>query len=755
MAEHALPERERLLAETVARLRDDVERLRDAAWTRSVVDVAKGVLIGRLGCDVDEAFEYLMDLANTSGRGLIEVSASLLDLSAGIEAAPTAALPAESVSTAPPEVQPAEPAPSQPVPVPRKMTYAGAVASFDGAASVDELASALREAVDAQAVAIVAGDPAEVVAAAGFPARTLTAWRRVPPDVDSEPIDGQPVWLPVERDGRRVHIGLKWTVGPDGAGDGWRRVSAIVTAAGRRVAGMQAVDGTEARHAAWVTEVQAMLDVVPGSVALVTPIWGPDGELVDMVHDAASPGSVDVAGRGHAEMRGRRILEVYPTVAGTELWQAYRRVLDTGVSETIGPYHYTEVVAGVPQRSGFTVRIARLGGSLLVSWDRLDNAERLASMQDQIQRLGNLGWGRWNLVTGEAEWSEQLYRVLGRESAAGPATMAEVFALIHPDDVGYVRQGIDALLDRDEPFDVEYRSPVGGETRHLRAVAEVTRDATGRAVEMYCLVQDISTLRQTRQRLEVIRRELEAHQQLLAEEHRLAVQLQRIILPVPEAPLAMPGMRVAVRYVPAERLAHVGGDWFQVNPLPDGALLLAVGDVAGHGLAAAATMAQLRHALAGLAMITHQPAAILGALNSLLCGQPGFDSLLATAVVARYQPDDRTLTWAQAGHPPALLARTSSVAPLRRPEGMLLGASQRATYDQMTERMEPGDMLLLYTDGLIEAPGVSLDDGLQTLAAAVKQTLHEPTRDPLTAVIRRLRRANPGDDTCILAAQLT
>jgi serine phosphatase RsbU (regulator of sigma subunit) len=369
--------------------------------------------------------------------------------------------------------------------------------------------------------------------------------------------------------------------------------------------------------------------------------------------------------------------------------------------------------------------------------------------------MGNIGWAVWNRVSGSVEWSDQLYRIFERDPAAGPMSLTEYLACVHPDDADRFRAANDALVERGEPIEMEYRVQVGGRIKHLRAAAEATLDGAGQPLEITGFIQDISVLRRTRQRLEVIRRELESHQQLLAEEHRLAVQLQRIILPVPDAPMQLPGMRVAVRYMPAEQLARVGGDWFQVNPLPDGALLLAVGDVAGHGLTAAATMAQLRHALAGLAMLARQPAAILGALNALLCAQPDVDALIATAVVARYDPARRTLVWAQAGHPPALLARVDEVQQLQRPEGMLLGVARSARYDQATTRLEPGDLLLMYTDGLIERPGSTLDDGLHSLTETVSESLRAPGRDPLTSVIRRLRRAHPGDDTCILAAQLT
>jgi serine phosphatase RsbU (regulator of sigma subunit) len=147
---------------------------------------------------------------------------------------------------------------------------------------------------------------------------------------------------------------------------------------------------------------------------------------------------------------------------------------------------------------------------------------------------------------------------------------------------------------------------------------------------------------------------------------------------------------------------------------------------------------------------------------------------LATAFVARFEPADRRLTWAQAGHPPALLARAAVPAPptaptapatpttsavpavrqLDRPTGMLLGAVRHARYGNATAVLDPGDLLLMYTDGLVESPRTSLEDGLTALTTTLTESLGAPG-DPLVTVIRRLRRTNPDDDTCILAAQLT
>jgi serine phosphatase RsbU (regulator of sigma subunit) len=207
---------------------------------------------------------------------------------------------------------------------------------------------------------------------------------------------------------------------------------------------------------------------------------------------------------------------------------------------------------------------------------------------------------------------------------------------------------------------------------------------------------------------------------------------------------------VAVRYLPAERASRVGGDWYHAATMSDGAVLLAIGDVAGHGLHAATTMAQLRHALAALTVTTTDPAVLLSQLNRLLCASTAAPST-ATAVVARYEPDTRRLVWAQAGHPPPLHVRAGETTELPRPRGPLLGAAVTACYETAEMTMQRGDLLLLYTDGLVEHRDRSLREGLAPVIATLNRI--SAARQPLATLLAELRRANPDDDTCVVAAR--
>ncbi|GAA1819732.1 SpoIIE family protein phosphatase [Planosporangium flavigriseum] len=497
--------------------------------------------------------------------------------------------------------------------------------------------------------------------------------------------------------------------------------------------------------------VQAVLDVLPMSAAVLSPVHDDAGEIADYVIEAASPEAIDIAGRRGADLVGLRVLECYPTIRNGPLWTVQRQVLADGQVREVGPFAYVEDARGVPAEAVFSFRVSRLGAGLLVSWVRHDEQRRQAERIERAERLGNLGWFERDLITGRTEWSDQVYRMFAADPADGPLSFAAMAELMPAEDVPAFTQDLARIVEGGEAIDIGYRIRVGGVVKHLRSYVEVIRDAVGRPLQIYGIVQDVTAREVARERLGAARRELAEHRRSLDAEHRLAVELQQIILPVPEEPVDLPGLRVAVRYLPAEQLARIGGDWYHAATLPNGQTLLAIGDVAGHGLRAAATMARLRHALAALAAATTDPAELMRLLNRVLFDAD--DEATATAVIARYDPRQQVLTWAQAGHPAPLLARGGAPAPLPRPRGLLLGAIRDATYEAATVPMSVGDLLLLYTDGLVERPGRTVAEGLEQVADAVADAIRASPDQPLARLLGVLRQANPQDDTCVLAAR--
>jgi serine phosphatase RsbU (regulator of sigma subunit) len=235
----------------------------------------------------------------------------------------------------------------------------------------------------------------------------------------------------------------------------------------------------------------------------------------------------------------------------------------------------------------------------------------------------------------------------------------------------------------------------------------------------------------------------------LAEERHVALELQRAILPLHDEAFDLPGLRTMVRYLPASKAGRVGGDWYITADMPGGHVLVAIGDVAGHGLAAAAGMARLRGALAGLAITGSPPERLLGWLNDLV--RHVAPEHTASVIAGYFDPASRTLTWAQAGHPPPVLVRGSWARPLDAPDGILLGAGEEE-YTASILALAPDDLLLLYSDGLLERRDRSLEDGLDLLSSAVRGIA-----DPelaIDAALRALGSTEAQDDTCLVALRV-
>jgi anti-sigma regulatory factor (Ser/Thr protein kinase)/putative methionine-R-sulfoxide reductase with GAF domain len=203
----------------------------------------------------------------------------------------------------------------------------------------------------------------------------------------------------------------------------------------------------------------------------------------------------------------------------------------------------------------------------------------------------------------------------------------------------------------------------------------------------------------------------------LDREHRSAVALQRSLLPDRLPKLV--GVETAARYLPARD--EVGGDWYDVVELPGGSVGLAIGDVAGHGLRAAALMGQLRIGLRAYALEGHAPGETLKRLDRLLQTISGRG--MATAAYAIIDPATGALRYASAGHPPPVVIRQGERASLMKAgTAPPLGTLPFAAYGEVQETLEPGDTILLYTDGLIERRREPLNVGLERLREVAAAT---------------------------------
>ena len=227
--------------------------------------------------------------------------------------------------------------------------------------------------------------------------------------------------------------------------------------------------------------------------------------------------------------------------------------------------------------------------------------------------------------------------------------------------------------------------------------------------------------------------------------------LQRSLLPeIPQ----IPGLDIAAAYIPSGRQAEVGGDWFDVLPLPDGAIGLAVGDVVGHDLRAAAAMGQLRSLLTSYAWEGSSPGQVLSRADELVRGLDIAD--IATCAYLRWRSTDdgAHVTYARAGHPPPLLRLAGGeVRPLDGGLSTPIGLDG-AGRDEATIDVPVGATLVLYTDGLVERRDRGLRDGIAALTAELSDV---PDDADAKAVRDRLVSTFIGthqeDDVCLLVVR--
>lgn len=244
-----------------------------------------------------------------------------------------------------------------------------------------------------------------------------------------------------------------------------------------------------------------------------------------------------------------------------------------------------------------------------------------------------------------------------------------------------------------------------------------------------------------------------ANADVFAREHDIAETLQRALLP--DALPRMPGLELAVRYLPATEGANVGGDWFDGFPLPDGRIGLVIGDVLGHSITSASIMGQVRSLIRGYAIDDPAPCHVLERANTALVQL--MPDALASVVYAVFDPATSILTYANAGHPPPLVSQgTGHAEYLDDTDGTMLGALAGTIYVPGQRLLHAGSRLLFYTDGLIENRQRDITDGLAILAETLRMPGADSAEETCTAVhAALLGTARREDDVCLLTAHLT
>ena len=492
--------------------------------------------------------------------------------------------------------------------------------------------------------------------------------------------------------------------------------------------------------------VREILAVVPAGCSWLLPVSAPDGTVADFRIAAASGETQDIYRRGAGRV-DKRLSEIYPSIVGGRLWRTYLDVLRTGVPGELTDFRYEEKHAGVVAQSLFDVSVHRVLGGLLVWWQRLDEHQRRMA---KTELLGSLGWAEYDLITGLSEWSPGMYRILERDPALGPMSRAEQSARLLADDRG-LSEAAWQTMDSGGTSDVTVRFRTGATVKYLRVLSDVVSDAQGNPLKINAVLQDVTARESSRSAIERLSDQLHTREMTALAEHRLAAQLQNMIQPVPRAPFPLLGVEVMVSYLPAESAVQVGGDWYHAQELSDGLVVLAIGDVAGHGLGAANGMAHLRFALiAWLSVGIHDPAALLTHLNRLSTQL----RITGTAVIGVYDPASGVFAWARAGHAPPLLARGGITQALELPPGLLLGADDGAAYEIRMLRLERDDLLLLYTDGLVERRTGGNPPLLTQVSDVLASASAEVDGNTLGQLAIRLGNPSPDDDTCTLTVRV-
>ncbi|MFI7538093.1 PP2C family protein-serine/threonine phosphatase [Streptosporangium sp. NPDC049376] len=370
----------------------------------------------------------------------------------------------------------------------------------------------------------------------------------------------------------------------------------------------------------------------------------------------------------------------------------------------------------------------------------------LSTRLAHAERLGDLGWAEWHLHSGESTWSDHAYAIFGRDPVEGPIGLRDLVGHVEPQDRALVDGLLRSVVDLAKPGQAEFRIRRRGEVRNLRAALDPV--VSGGHASVHGVIQDVTGRRRAEQIASESRRQLLEVRERAAQQQGVSTALREAIMPRLGASVDLPGARMEVRYVPAGQKDGLGGDWYDATTMPDGRVLLTIGDVSGHGLPAVTQMSRLRHALGGLAMTGEPPDRLLTWLNHLVMHR--FEETTATAVVGHLDPLSRVFTWSQAGHPAPILVRDGTAVQLEPPSGVLLGATLSERYERSAVRLCDGDALLLFTDGLVERRDRDIDEGFALTLRAASALRRQDGEAALDRLIQAVGGPNPEDDTCVL-----
>ncbi len=390
---------------------------------------------------------------------------------------------------------------------------------------------------------------------------------------------------------------------------------------------------------------------------------------------------------------------------------------------------------------------------VLFTWRVPGEAEQVAEVLDHAQRLGSIGGWEEQFAAGTVRWTRDAFALFGLDPAqASPIPIAALHSFVIAADRAPVRRFQESLLQRREPAVAVFRIVRPGDTviRQIRVFAEPVL-AGDTLVALRGAFQDVSVQYHTQVALAATRDQLADSEQRAAEEHQLALRLQRAIMAQDEPPVAAAGVDVAVRYRPAEQGHLVGGDWYDVLPLPRRRPAARGG---GHHRARhrrgdrhdrrAQRAARARRDRGGPGRAARPPQ---------LRGLPpdrGHRRAPSSAAATSRRPG------CSAGPGPGTCPRswsaTARAGRCRSPTASCSASTRTAQYEEASTQLRVGDTLLLFTDGLIERRSGSISDALRDFALAAAPA--GPDARSHADRILSSALSDTGDDACLVVVRI-
>ncbi|MFF5426574.1 MULTISPECIES: PP2C family protein-serine/threonine phosphatase [unclassified Streptomyces] len=492
------------------------------------------------------------------------------------------------------------------------------------------------------------------------------------------------------------------------------------------------------------------LSAIPASAVLLEPVYDePTRGVRDFLIVAGNRVRSADWLEAPDQQVGQRFLEARPGAANSGLLPALADLVSHGGSLEGRVVDYTEQRLGRLHRAPLLYSAALCGEQVLLTWRPVQSQTELLTIDAQY--LASMGWGHWDLLSGKVTWSEGLCRIFHADVRM-PWSLEQLCDALLPDDLTALAEFLTSVLAGEEPAWTRIRFVVLGEVRTLDLLGRPVTGTDGRPWALNLVARDLTPQIRSRRRLAETERESDRLRRQTQAERRVADALREALLPTHSQALAAVGLTVAASYRPAEADAAVGGDWYKCRLLPDGRVLVAIGDAAGHGLDAVARMSQQRHALAGLAQTGASAGEITTWLNELICSEPTGQT---ATVIAGHIDDSHTLHWADAGHPAPLLLRDGRARPLHTGRrGPLLGALPGYAYETTSTPLRSGDVLLLYTDGMVERRDEDINKGIERLAETMTRAAGSEPQELIDTVLADPDQAGHEDDACMLVIRV-